>query len=122
MCVCSNSIVLLSFISTLTLGLDLELITLVTFVCAFQGQAFTSKPTEVVFQDFDVGKTYRKKVVLTNISYSFNYCKLLGVTDNLKDFVTIEFNPPGSMSAGLTCHMLVSFQPKVFQWLLNVLA
>ena len=35
----------------------------------FQGVAFSAKPAKVVFADFEVGKTYRKKVVLTNISY-----------------------------------------------------
>ena len=78
-----------------------------------QGQAFLSKPEEVIFSDFEVGRSYKKKVQLTNVSYSINYCRLEGVSDNLKDFVKIDFNPPGSMSAGLTCHMTVTFQPKV---------
>ena len=90
-------------------------------ICIIQGQAFISKPSEVVFQDFELGKTYRKKLQLTNISYSFNYCKLIGVTDNLKDFVSIEFNPPGSISAGLTCHMVVIFEPKVCSYIIHVI-
>jgi len=67
-----------------------------------------------VFRDFDIGKTYHQKLTLTNISYSFNYCKLVGVSDNLKDFISIDFNPPGSLSAGLTCQMAITFQPKVW--------
>ena len=43
-----------------------------------------------VFKDFDVGQTYNLKVVLTNISYTINTCKLIGLSDKLKDFVTIE--------------------------------
>ena len=85
----------------------------IIYCTSSQGQAFMSKPSEVIFKDFELGKTYRKKLQLTNISYSFNYCKLIGVTDNLKDFVSIEFNPPGSISAGLACYMVVTFEPKV---------
>ncbi len=89
------------------------MLTVWCLLCVSQGQAFTSKPAEVVFKDFDVGQSYRRKVTLTNVSYSFNYCKLVGVTDNLMDFLSVEFNPPGSMSAGLTCAMVVTFEPKV---------
>ena len=78
-----------------------------------QGQAFLSKPAEVVFKDFEVGKVLRRRLQLTNVSYSVNYCKLLGVSEHLKDFITVNFNPPGSMSAGLTCHMSITFEPKV---------
>ena len=41
-------------------------------------------------QDFDVGCTYKKRVVLTNVSYSINYCKFLDITERLKDFIKIE--------------------------------
>ncbi len=41
-------------------------------------------------QDFDVGKTYKKKVMLTNVSYTVNYCKLMGITEHLKDFIDVQ--------------------------------
>ena len=94
-----------------------KLITRKTLFMIFpQGQAFISKPEEVVFSDFDLGRLYRMKIQLTNVSYSINYCRLVGVSNNLKDFVKIDFNPPGSMSAGLTCNMTVTFLPMV--WLI----
>ena len=34
----------------------------------FKGVAFSAKPSKVVFADFEVGKRYRQKVFLTNIS------------------------------------------------------
>ena len=55
----------------------------------FHGQAFNSKPEVITFKDFDVGKTYKKKVTLTNVSYTVNYCKLIGITERLKDFIEI---------------------------------
>ena len=89
-----------------------------SYTCAcmillIQGQAFLSKPAEVVLKDFEVGKVLRRRLQLINVSYSVNYCKLLGVSEHLKDFITVDFNPPGSMSAGLTCHMSITFEPKV---------
>ncbi|XP_013404073.1 cilia- and flagella-associated protein 74-like, partial [Lingula anatina] len=79
----------------------------------FKGCPFYSKPDVIHFKDFDVGKSYKKKVTLTNVSYTVNYCKLLGITEHLKDFIDVLFDPPGQMSAGLTCEMLVTFKPMI---------
>ncbi|XP_006819212.1 cilia- and flagella-associated protein 74-like [Saccoglossus kowalevskii] len=79
----------------------------------FKGCPFYSKPDVIHFKDFDVGKTYKKKVILTNVSYSVNFLKLIGISEHLKDFIHILFDPPGQMSAGLTCEMLVTFKPMI---------
>ncbi|KAK5863236.1 hypothetical protein PBY51_000282 [Eleginops maclovinus] len=76
-----------------------------------KGPPFISKPEVLLFKDFELGKTYKKKIVLTNISYITNHCKLLGVSDHLKDFITINFDPPGSLSTGMSCDMQAVFQP-----------
>lgn len=77
----------------------------------FKGCAFYSKPEVIIFKDFDVGKSYKKKILLTNISYTQNYCKYVGMSHILKDFVEVFFDPPGVMSAGLTCDFAVTFKP-----------
>ena len=41
-------------------------------------------------QDFQPGKEYRRTLQLTNISYTVNTCKMVGLTEELKDFVTIQ--------------------------------
>lgn len=46
--------------------------------------------SELYLQDCDVGKVYKKKVTLTNVTYMTNYCKLLGVSQNLKDHVSVR--------------------------------
>ncbi|XP_077980899.1 cilia- and flagella-associated protein 74-like isoform X2 [Glandiceps talaboti] len=79
----------------------------------FKGCPFYSKPDVIHFKDFDVGKTYKKKVILTNVSYSVNFLKLIGISEHLKDFIHIHFDPPGQMSAGLTCEMMVTFKPMI---------
>jgi hypothetical protein len=39
----------------------------------FTGAApFYSRPDVIAFKDFDVGKTYTRKVVLTNVSYRWS--------------------------------------------------
>lgn len=43
----------------------------------------------VCFQDFDVGKSYKKKILLTNISYTQNFCKYVGMSYILKDFIEV---------------------------------
>lgn len=79
----------------------------------FNGVSFKSNPKVVHFKDFKIGESYSMKVVLTNISYSINTCKLLDITEKLKDFIKIDFQPPGQLSAGLTCEFNVRFEPKI---------
>ncbi|XP_066929117.1 cilia- and flagella-associated protein 74-like isoform X2 [Clytia hemisphaerica] len=79
----------------------------------FKGPAFYSKPRIVVFKDFDIGKAYKKKILLTNVSYSQSSCKFVGISDNLKDFLEINFTPPGALSAGLTCDLYATFSPMI---------
>ncbi|XP_056241792.1 cilia- and flagella-associated protein 74 isoform X1 [Seriola aureovittata] len=74
---------------------------------------FISKPEAVLFKDFDVGKVYKKKIVLTNISYTTNHCKFLGISAQLKDFIFISFEPPGFLCAGMSCDMQAVFQPMI---------
>nr|XP_042708763.1 cilia- and flagella-associated protein 74 isoform X3 [Chrysemys picta bellii] len=66
-----------------------------------------------LYKDFDVGKTYKKKIILINASYSVNFCKLVGVSEHLKDFINIHFDPPGQMSAGMSCEVVVTFKPMI---------
>ncbi|XP_020831607.1 cilia- and flagella-associated protein 74 isoform X2 [Phascolarctos cinereus] len=79
----------------------------------FKGCPFYSKPDLIHFKNFDVGKTYKKKMTLINASYTINYCKLVGVEDHLKDFITIHFDPPGPMSAGISCEVFITFKPMI---------
>ncbi|KAK7135236.1 hypothetical protein R3I94_014023 [Phoxinus phoxinus] len=72
---------------------------------------FISKPEIILFKDCDVGKVYKKKVTLTNVTYMTNHCKLTGVSQNLKDHVSVSFEPPGPMSAGMACELEAIFRP-----------
>ncbi|RLV95065.1 hypothetical protein DV515_00012935, partial [Chloebia gouldiae] len=78
-----------------------------------KGCAFHSKPSCIHFKDFDVGQIYKKKIVLTNTSYSVNYCRLVGISEWLKDFISVHFDPPGKMSSGMSCEFLVTFKPMI---------
>ncbi|NWZ43840.1 CFA74 protein, partial [Brachypodius atriceps] len=78
-----------------------------------KGCAFHCKPSCIHFKDFDVGQTYKKKIVLTNASYSVNYCRLVGISEWLKDFISVHFDPPGKMSSGMSCEFLVTFKPMI---------
>ncbi|KAF4018512.1 hypothetical protein G4228_009934, partial [Cervus hanglu yarkandensis] len=77
----------------------------------FRGCPFNSKPKFIHFKDFDVGKVYKKKITLINATYTINYCKLVGVEESLRDFVHVDFDPPGPLSAGMSCEVLVTFKP-----------
>uniref|UniRef100_A0A2K5SDF4 Cilia- and flagella-associated protein 74 n=1 Tax=Cebus imitator TaxID=2715852 RepID=A0A2K5SDF4_CEBIM len=79
----------------------------------FQGRPFNSKPDLLHFKDFDVGKVYKKKITLVNATYTINYCKLVGVEEHLRDFIHVDFDPPGPLSAGMSCEVLVTFKPMI---------
>ncbi|XP_037540264.1 cilia- and flagella-associated protein 74, partial [Nematolebias whitei] len=76
-----------------------------------KGPPFVSKPEVLSFKDFEVGKLYKKKIVLTNISYIFNHCKLLRVSAQLKGFISVNFEPPGPLSTGMSFDVQAVFQP-----------
>ena len=79
----------------------------------FKGQAFISKPDRVVFKDFEVGQKMRTRFTLTNTSFTFNHFKLLSLPDEIKDFFELTFVKPGRMSAGMTCSIIIEFEPKL---------
>ncbi|KAJ1074780.1 hypothetical protein K5549_017954, partial [Capra hircus] len=79
----------------------------------FRGCPFNSKPKFIHFKDFDVGKVYKKKITLINATYTINYCKLVGVDEGLQDFIHVDFDPPGPLSAGMSCEVLVTFKPMI---------
>ncbi|XP_037237487.1 cilia- and flagella-associated protein 74 [Falco rusticolus] len=78
-----------------------------------KGCTFYSKPSCIHFKDFDVGQIYKKKMALINASYSVNSCRLVGISEWLKDFISIHFDPPGKMSAGMSCELVVTFKPMI---------
>ena len=73
------------------------------------------KPPKVVFKDVQVGKRYRTKVNVTNISYKLNTFKLLELPPELKDVFTVEYSVDKSLSAGMACALHVTFEPKKAQ-------
>lgn len=79
----------------------------------FRGQAFISKPAELLFKDFEVGQTYTKIFTMTNVSYTFNSFKILDLEDEYVDFFNITFEKPGRMSAGVSCSMEIRFKPEL---------
>ncbi|NWH28636.1 CFA74 protein, partial [Grus americana] len=81
--------------------------------CERKGRTFYSKPSCIHFKDFDVGQVYKKKIVLINASYGVNFCRLVGISEWLKDFISIHFDPPGKMSAGMSCEIVVTFKPMI---------
>ncbi|XP_043967379.1 cilia- and flagella-associated protein 74 [Gambusia affinis] len=74
---------------------------------------FSSKPEVVLFKDFEVGKRYKRKIILTNISYTISVCRFIRISPDLREFVSVNFQPPGSLSTGMSCEMLVTFHPLI---------
>ncbi|NXQ80170.1 CFA74 protein, partial [Nyctibius grandis] len=78
-----------------------------------KGCTFYSKPSCIHFKDFDVGQIYKKKIVLINASYGVNLCRLVGISECLKDIISVHFDPPGKMAAGMSCEVVVTFKPMI---------
>ena len=80
----------------------------------FKGQsAFVAKPDTIVFKDFVVGKVYHRKILLTNVSLTFNSFKILDLPESITDFFEIKYERPGRMSAGMAVLLDICFTPKV---------
>jgi len=74
---------------------------------------FASKPTICSFADIEIGQVYTKQIEISNISYSITYIKFLDISEHLKDFTSIDFKPPGAMSAGTSCLLTITFKPMI---------
>jgi hypothetical protein len=77
-----------------------------------QGLSFTCKPSVVVFKDFEVGKVYKKKVILTNISFHVNSFKIHRIPIEVEDLIKVDYSPPGPLSPGLTWPVTIEFHAK----------
>jgi hypothetical protein len=71
----------------------------------FKGAAFLPTPAEIVFRDFEVGRAYKQKVTLTNVSFTFNTFKVGELPDAVRDFFAVEYEFPGQVSAGMSCEV-----------------
>eukprot|EP00903_Cladosiphon_okamuranus_P020361 g18681.t1 len=74
--------------------------------------SFVAKPERIVFKDFVVGKVHRRRVVLTNVSLTFNTLKVLDMSDEINRFFDVTYAKPGRLSAGMTCAVDIAFTPK----------
>ena len=86
----------------------------------FQGRSFVaenltqpSSQDRIEFIDFKVGQVYKQTIRMTNVSYTFNTFKLKHLPDSIRDFFDIQYKLPGYISAGLTCDLHITFEPKV---------
>lgn len=65
-----------------------------------------------MFIDFEVGKSYKKKLKLINISYSFNTFVLGEFPDEFKKYFQVIYQPAGRVSAGIDVPIKVLFFPQ----------
>jgi hypothetical protein len=78
----------------------------------FSGPGFVSKPAQVIFTDYDMGKVYRQRITLTNVSYSVNSFQLLPTPS---EEISYEYLPSGGLSPGLSIDLVVVFEPKLMR-------
>ncbi|CAH8571345.1 unnamed protein product [Dicrocoelium dendriticum] len=80
-----------------------------------RGPAFDCQPPEIWFKDFEPNTTIKTKLKLTNISLKICTCRFVGLSQQLMDFVTVQFPPSGALSPGMSCIAVVTFVPKIHQ-------
>lgn len=88
----------------------------------FKGQAFVAKPDTILFKDFVLGKFYKRRILLTNVSLTFNNFKILDLPESITDFFEIVYEHPGRMSAGMSVLLEITFMPKVNEDIISELS
>ena len=86
------------------------------------GAAFASNPSRVVFRDFAVGKRYRKRVTITNVSYGTSTFRVMAFPVEHRGSLGVEYDHPGNLSAGMSSRVTVTFAPKIAQTLHTTLS
>eukprot|EP00469_Lotharella_globosa_P018681 CAMPEP_0167812318 /NCGR_PEP_ID=MMETSP0112_2-20121227/1185_1 /TAXON_ID=91324 /ORGANISM="Lotharella globosa, Strain CCCM811" /LENGTH=879 /DNA_ID=CAMNT_0007711183 /DNA_START=29 /DNA_END=2665 /DNA_ORIENTATION=- len=79
----------------------------------YKGRKFLCQPEVVEFNDFLVGETETRKLVITNVSFTFNSYRVEGIELKNRDVLELKYKPPGRMSAGLTASIEIIFSPAV---------
>ncbi|VDL95767.1 unnamed protein product [Schistocephalus solidus] len=70
---------------------------------------FACKPESLRFEDFEVSRLYKQKVVLTNTGRSVNQLRFIGCSKEIENFIHVRANPSGTLSPGMTYTVEVSF-------------
>ncbi|CAM9534348.1 unnamed protein product, partial [Phaeothamnion confervicola] len=83
----------------------------------FSGGGFRSSSDPVRFEDFEYwpGIVHVRRIMLTNISLTFNAFKPLEVPPALLDVLAVEYAKAGRVAAGVACPVDVVFKPAADQ-------
>ena len=78
---------------------------------------FVAKPAQIDFTDFklDMEHGYTKKIQLTNVSYQISSIRFVSLSIALQDFCTVEFQPSGPLSPGISTSFKLTFRPALLQ-------
>ncbi|KAF7257089.1 hypothetical protein EG68_06013, partial [Paragonimus skrjabini miyazakii] len=79
----------------------------------YHGPGFKCNPSSIWFKDFNVNFELKIKLQLINASLKASTCRFVDMTQELLDFVTIRFSPPGVLSPGMSCPLEVTFLSKL---------
>ncbi|TGZ75055.1 hypothetical protein CRM22_000597, partial [Opisthorchis felineus] len=79
----------------------------------FHGPGFRSIPSKIWFKDFEVNSVRKLKVQLTNASFKAITCRYIDMSEELLDFVSVRYSPPGVISPGMSFTFEVIFTPKL---------
>ena len=63
---------------------------------------FASNPTEIVFKNFELGKSYSKIIELTNITSEMKTIRFREISPQITDFFATEFIPKPALSPGMS--------------------
>ncbi|KAJ1552763.1 hypothetical protein HK096_010507, partial [Nowakowskiella sp. JEL0078] len=74
---------------------------------------FTVNPHKVIFRDYDTEKFYETKVIVTNTCSQPNTFRLQPIPAMLSGYFFVQFSPPGTLSAGMTCEVIVKFRAPI---------
>jgi hypothetical protein len=66
-----------------------------------------------LYRYIEVGKKYKQRCSLTNISYSQNTFKVMDIDIEFRGFFDVEYDFPGRMSAGMSSDVFLTFTPQV---------
>lgn len=74
---------------------------------------FVVSPAQIVFEDFEPGCVRHVTATLVNASGRRAACRFLENGMDVADVLQLQLKPPGYLSPGMSCHLHVTFHPKV---------
>jgi hypothetical protein len=77
-----------------------------------EGDAFRCTPSHIEFTDYDLDVELTKTISICNVSLTFNSFRPLPLAEDVRNVLSVDFQPAGRLAAGMSNSLTVKLLPR----------